>query len=312
MIKIGHEVQFIEVQNMFYDYYYKNALNKIYFRLGISNIYEEINNSVLDQTKNKLYDLIWVFKGMELYPNTLKTLKKRSKKLINFNPDNPFIFSGRGSGNSNVTNSIKLFDEYFTYDLNVKIRLEVEYGINCTLVPFGFDQDLILASDLPNSEEEKSVCFVGNPDKYRAQILLSVLNNGLPLNVFGNNWSRYLKHPLVKCYDAIYEKQFYHMLKKYRVQLNIMRIHNPDSHNMRSIEIPGCGGIMLAPRTTDHVEFFEEGKEAFFYTNTESIVNQAKIILEMDSQKINEIRIAAKEKVLSEFSYSKLVQKFIS
>jgi spore maturation protein CgeB len=144
------------------------------------------------------------------------------------------------------------------------------------------------------------------------KVLKEVLNMGLSLHVYGNHWGKFLTHPLLTIHKPVLGKSFFQTLKKYRVQLNIMRVHNPDSHNMRSIEIPGCGGIMLAPRTTDHVLFFEEGKEAFFYTNTESLVSQAKEILKMDSQKINQIRIAAREKVLSEFSYSKLVHKFIS
>ena len=43
-----------------------------------------------------------------------------------------------------------------------------------------------------------------------------------------------------------------------------MRIHNPDSHNMRSFEVPGVGGIMVAPDTKEHRIFFEVGKEIFY------------------------------------------------
>jgi spore maturation protein CgeB len=311
LIKTDNEVHFIEIQNLFFDYYFKNVLNKISFRLGFSAIYDRINNYVLNQTENQTYDLIWVFKGMELYPSTLQKLRKQSKRLINFNPDNPFIFSGKGSGNSNVTNSINLFDEHFTYDSSIKDRLINEFGVKCTLVPFGFDQEIILDNELSNLEEVNSVCFLGNPDSYRAEILKSVLDQGLPLHVYGFKWDKFLKHPLVKCHEPVYERKFLQIIRSYRVHLNIMRIHNLDSHNMRSIEIPGCGGIMLAPKTKDHVNFFEEGKEAFFYSSGKDLVNKAKSILEMDINNINKIRNSAREKVLAEFSYSKLVKKFI-
>ncbi len=310
--KIGAKVLLIETQNIFYDYYFQSIRNKILFRLGLSKIYRKINNSVVDITKDERYDLIWVFKGMELYPSTINKLKNQSTRIINFNPDNPFVFSGRGSGNSNVTNSLNLYDEHFTYDNDVKLEIEKNFKVKCSIVPFGFDEEVILDLEENFHQEMNAVCFLGNPDIYRAKVLKEVLNMGLSLHVYGNHWGKFLTHPLLTIHKPIFGKSFFQTLRKYRVQLNIMRTHNLDSHNMRSIEIPGCGGIMLAPRTTDHMKFFEEGKEAFFYTNTESLVNQAKIILEMDSKKINEIRIAARIKILSEFSYSKLVQKFIS
>ncbi len=310
--KLGVEVHLIETQNLFYNYYYKGIWNKICFRSGLSSIYRKINDLVIDFTKRQNYDLIWVFKGMELYPATINKLKNQSTRIINFNPDNPFVFSGKGSGNSNVRNSINLFDEHFTYDYNVKLQFEKSSKVKCSIVPFGFDEEIISELEVSIHQEINAVCFLGNPDSYRAKVLKEVLNMGLSLHVYGNHWEKFLSHPLLTIHKPVIGKSFYQTLRNYRVQLNIMRIHNPDSHNMRSIEIPGCGGIMLAPKTLDHVHFFEEGKEAFFYTNTESLVNQAKKILEMDSRKINEIRIAAREKVLSEFSYSKLVQKIIS
>ena len=52
---------------------------------------------------------------------------------------------------------------------------------------------------------------------------------------------------------------FWKVLRKYRVQLNLMRPHNLDSHNMRSIEVPAVGGIGLFPDTPDHERFFEKG-----------------------------------------------------
>jgi hypothetical protein len=35
-----------------------------------------------------------------------------------------------------------------------------------------------------------------------------------------------------------------------------MRVLNLNLHNMRSMEIPGIDGLMLAPHTADHSTFF--------------------------------------------------------
>lgn len=311
LLKLGHEVTHVPVQNWHYDFYYKSKMHKALVRLGLTRLQTNIQRRLLEKVKGQYFDLIWVFKGMELTPQTLKTLKEQTTRLINFNPDNPFIFSGKGSGNKNVTKSIHLYDDHFTYDQKVKSRIESVFGINCALVPFGFDNEVISTQELDEVEEIKAVCFVGNPDTYRSNILQEILNNGLPLHVFGHDWQKHLKHPNLTIHGAVYEKDYYKTLRKFRVQLNIMRVHNLDSHNMRSIEVPGCGGIMLAPRTRDHEAFFEEGKEAFFYNDVKDLVAQAAMILGLDDLEVSYFKKRAREKVMKHFSYSHLVNGFI-
>ncbi len=311
LLKLDHEVTHVPLQNWYYDFYYKSTMHKLLVRLGLTRLQTNILKRLMAELNGQCFDLIWVFKGMELTPQTVQTLKKQTSRLINFNPDNPFIFSGKGSGNKNITQSIHLYDEHFTYDHEVKSRIESQFGIKCTLVPFGFDNEVISTEELNEVEEIKAVCFVGNPDAYRSKILQEILNKGLHLHVFGHDWQKYLKHPNLIIHDAVYEKDYYKTLRKYRVQLNIMRVHNLDSHNMRSLEVPGCGGVMLAPRTKDHEAFFEEGKEAFYYNDANDLVNQADKILRLGDLKVQEIRKFSCEKVISNFTFNSLINRFL-
>lgn len=311
LLKLGHEVTLVPVQNWYYDFYYKSIMHKMLVRVGISRLQTNIQKRLIAELSGQMFDLIWVFKGMELTSKTLQNLKKQTTRLINFNPDNPFIFSGKGSGNNNITQCIHLYDEHFTYDHEVKSRIESEFGMKCTLVPFGFDNEVITTEELNEVEEIKAVCFVGNPDAYRVEILQEILKNGLPLHVYGHNWQKHLKHRNLIVHGPVYGKEYYKTLRKYRVQLNIMRLHNIESHNMRSIEVPGCGGTMLAPRTKDHEAFFVEGKEAFYYDVVKDIYTQVAKIIELEDWIVDSIREHVREKVLNNFSYSNLVNIFI-
>ena len=311
LLKLGHLVKHFPVQNWFYDYYFKSTTNKIITRLGISSIQRRIQKRIIAELGNEQFDLIWVFKGMELTPKTINFLSKSASRLINFNPDNPFIFSGKGSGNRNVSKSIAFYDEHFTYDHQVKVKIESEFGMKCTLVPFGFDPEVNTMEELNEVDEIKAVCFVGNPDAYRTQVLRGILEKGLPLYVYGHDWNKYLNHPNLTIHGPVYEKEYFQTLRKYRVQLNIMRVHNLESHNMRSIEIPGCGGIMLAPHTKDHDNFFKEDDEAFFYSDIDQLIENANKILSLDSHTSQNIRKNAVKKVVSNFSYIELTKRFI-
>lgn len=311
LLKLGHVVQHIPVQNWYYDFYYKSTLHKTLTRLGLTRLQSTIQKRLITEVQGQVFDLIWVFKGMEIQPKTLLELKKQTKRLINFNPDNPFIFSGKGSGNKNITLGIPLYDEHFTYDHEVKNQIDKEFGIKCTLIPFGFDQEITLNDDIQLTQDIKVVCFVGNPDAYRVEILKVILDSGFPLHVYGHDWDKFLKHPNLTNYGPTYQNEYYQTLRKYRVQLNIMRVHNLDSHNMRSMEIPGCGGMMLAPKTKDHLAFFEEGKEAFFYENSDELISQVKLMLELEDSEIQKMKLNAREKVVKQFSYARLTKEFI-
>ena len=310
--KLGHEVRLLPVQNWYYSVYFKSIIHKFLVRLGIIKLEKNIQKRIQFETFNQNYDLIWVFKGMEINANTLVDLKNRTKRIINFNPDNPFVFSGRGSGNKNVTNCIPIYDEHFTYDLQVKNKIETDYHLKCSIVPFGFDPDAIPFDKLKPLNEINAICFLGNPDSYRVNIIAEILTSGLEIHVYGNGWSKFLRHPNLKIHDAVYGLDYFRTLRLYKVQLNIMRIHNLDSHNMRSIEIPGCGGIMLASSTKDHKEFFIDGKEAFFYSDVKELITKANFIFKLSEIELVQIRESAMKKVYEKFKYSELVLKILN
>lgn len=298
------EICHFPAQSVFYDYYNAGLINKILFKAGLSSIYRKINKLAKAKIEEERPDVIWVFKGMEIFPETLKWAKDRNIKLVNYNPDNPFIFSGKGSGNSNITESIGLFDLHFTYNLDVKKKLEERYKILVSLLPFGFEVDDTLYNDCRQQGEVQKICFLGNPDDGRAAFIKQMADGGLQFDVYGNNWDKYLLHANVNVFQPVYGEEFWKTLFKYRVQLNLMRKHNPDSHNMRTFEIPGIGGIMLAPATKEHFLFFEDNKEAFFFSNVDDAIEKAKYLLNLPVSEANTIRMCAHNRSLaSGYSY---------
>jgi|RhiMetdeSRZDD1v2_1073273.scaffolds.fasta_scaffold16586_5 spore maturation protein CgeB len=291
------EMRLFTAQSIFYDYYQSSILHKILFKAGISPIIHKINSQFKQVVTEFEPQVIFIFKGMEIFPESLQWARQRGIKLVNYNPDNPFLFTGKGSGNMNVTNSIQLYDLHLTYDGDIKKELEQKYKIPTGILPFGFDLNDNLYNECAKQREVKKVCFLGNPDAQRAAFI-DQLAEHLPIDVYGNNWSKFVQGNNITVYEPVYGNEFWKTLYRYRVQLNLMRIHNPNSHNMRSFEVPGVGGIGLYPYTVDHALYFETGKEIFLYKDLAECINLSRTLLNMSDEEAFNVRSAARLKSL--------------
>jgi len=300
----GVDLSFLQAHTWFHEYYYKRLLNKLVFRAGISDIYRRINREFRKMVLEYRPSVIWIFKGMEIFPASIEWARARGIRLVNYNPDNPFLFTGRGSGNKNVTRSVGLYDLHFTYNLEIKKRLEDQFHARTAFLPFGFEIDKGLYEKCAGQEEIKKCCFLGNPDGQRAGFIQSLAEKGIPLDVYGNNWNKWLDHPNIRIFPPVYGDEMWMVLRRYRIQLNLMRVHNEDSHNMRTFEVPAIGGIMLAPDTTEHRIFFTEGKEVFFFRDVEDCADKIHGLLGMPVNAANEVRARARElSIAAGYSY---------
>jgi len=300
LIELGVDVKRFTAQAIFYDYYYSgNVLNKVLFKLGLSNIHQKINNQFRQVVNDSKPEIIWVFKGMEISPDSLKWAKQQGIKLVNYNPDNPFIFSGKGSGNSNITNSIDLYDFHFTYNLEIQKQLEEKHQAKTGFLPFAYDMSQELYEKCVNEIEIVKACFLGNPDKMRAAFLEKLAAKGVKMDVFGNDWQKFVSHKNITPHPPVYADEQWKTLRKYRLQINLMRIHNEDSHNMRTFEVPGIGGLQVAPYTREHNIFFEDGKEIFLYKNKDDCVTTINYLLNLTTIEANQLRKFAKEAAIN-------------
>ncbi len=283
-----------------FDNHSKNILNKILFKTKIRTGYKEVNDGLLSAAQLVNPDVIWVWKGMEIFPGTLKKLRSRGFKLANFNPDHPFIITSAGSGNSNVTNSVGLYDLHFCYHRKLISEIEERFHIPAVFLPFAYEKKDLTYLDPAGLSKINRVCFQGNPDNYRANMLSSLAMNGLEVDVYGQGWEKTKLAGMknVRVYPIASRPDFWKKNQEYRIQLNLFRQYNEGSHNMRTFEIPAVGGIQLTEYSVEQADFFKEGEEIFFFRGKEDMLKKVNEILQMPESIITEIRNHARKRCL--------------
>jgi spore maturation protein CgeB len=287
----GIKAELFPAHNIFHQFYYRSIVNKVSFRLGLSRIYQKINAGLLENVKNFQPDIVWVFKGMEIFPGTLKKLKEQSLFLVNYNPDHPFVFAHRGSGNQNVLEGIPYYDLHLSYSKNILLEIQKKYGIKGEWLPFAYQPNEKVIH-IPKQDKNR-VCFIGNPDKIRTNFIRFLGERGIPVDVYGHYWEKYLKklgNLPIRIHAPVFQEAFQQTAVQYRVQLNIFRPQNKDSHNMRTFEMPALGCIMLAPYSIEHSILFEENKEAFYYRDQEEAFRKAQQILALSQEQAFQIK----------------------
>jgi len=222
-------------------------------------------------------DLLLVMKGLYLWPRTIREIKAVKKNLIFcFNSDNPFNLSSPATSNKNILDSIPYYDCYFIWS---RLLIEPLYKMEARCVeylPFGFDPDLHYPVNLADNEARiygNDVVFVGNWDEEREAWLKEL--GDFDLGLWGSSYWRY------RCRNRILRdrwrgkvvigEEMSKVLNVSKISLNILRKQNKLSHNMRTFEAPACGAFVLAERTQEAKDFFEEDKEAVYFSSPEEL-----------------------------------------
>jgi spore maturation protein CgeB len=278
-----------------------DVLSKIINRINFAKdkFVNRVNLTLLKKIWSIKPDIILVIKGANLLPTSINLIKSKLKStiIVCYNPDNPLNISNRGSTNFNIIKSIPLYDIYFTYSKTILNEVKKLNG-NSFYIPFAADTKIIYP--IEKDCEERYLCdisFIGDIDEERKNIIDQIIsvNKNFKLRVYGLNIK------LTKGIDKfgfVEGKDFLCALIQSKINLNLLRIQNKNSHNMRTFEIPAAKGFMLHERSEEAMEFFVEGKEADYFSTAEELNDKTNYYLNNDEIR-KKIALAGYNKIFS-------------
>ena len=270
--RLGHEVQVINPRAALPR---SPLVGGISTRLGFWPFVPWVNAAVRRQIAGGKFDLAWIDSGAELSPGLHRVLRARGMRTLNYNVDDPF---GIRDGHK--------WDLYRRavrqHDLTVVVRRENvaearAAGARKILHVFR-SYDPVAHAPRQLSEDEKrrwasDVVFVGSWMPERGPFMVRLLERGVPLAIWGNEWEKAPEYPQLRPVirgAAIYGADYVKAIQCARIALGLVSKGNRDLHTTRSAEVPFIGGaVFCAERTAEHEAMYQDGAEALFWASPE-------------------------------------------
>jgi hypothetical protein len=290
-LKLGCKVKLFDESGL----YGKSSFltrNRYANRILWKHFSSSLNNLLIKTIHSYKPDLLLVLKGIFIKPRTLKKIKDTSGTILfNFNPDNPFNTCSRGSSNGWIIKSIPIYDVYLTWGKLLLDQIRMAGAKRVEYLPFASDTEYHYPVDLIAKDKEEyctDVAFVGNWEQERENWLSKL--EDFNMTIWGTDyWKTRCKNKfLQKCWQGrpAYGEEMAKVCMSSKINLNILRVQNKGAHNMRTFEIPACGGFMLHERSDEVLELFEEGKDVACFSTPQELKEKINYYLNHEEERM--------------------------
>jgi spore maturation protein CgeB len=267
-------------------------------RLQRGSVVDDINRLILEDARKFRPDLVWAEKQEFLRAETIEELRKLGARTVHFTPDPYFSLDWKRT---------RLMDEAMrTFDALVYCKSyerEQYEGIGKPTVymPLGYCDEVHRPLASEDTRWRCAIGFLGGWEPRRENLLHAVAAAGFDVKIWGGYWEflrdgkwtprrhiilqqlagrdRFRFHTdelLSRAHQGgeVYADDYARALSGSKIGVGFLRKAWPDQHTTRTFEIPACGSLLLADRTGEHQQFFEEGKEAEFFASCEELLDK--------------------------------------
>jgi spore maturation protein CgeB len=238
-----------------------------------------LNTDIISEAERLLPDIVMVDKGLMIHSHTLRKLKNLKAFLIHYSHDDQFNPINQSRYYST---GISLYDLHITTkSFNVE-ELRQAGAVAVVFQDNGFDATVFHPRDVSNIDRQRvgaQVGFIGEYERERAESFLYLARHDVPVRVWGSGWKGRLglNHSALKIEGkGLWDEDYTLAICATDINLCFLRKANRDMQTTRSIEIPACGGFMLAERTDEHRRLFEEDKEAVFFSSNDELLEKVR------------------------------------
>jgi len=274
-----------------------------------------VNNALVETAVSHRPEVVWVDKGVTLLPATLKRVRDELPKtrLVSYSPDDMGVKTNSSyqyrraipEYDLHVTTKAYHVPELYRNGARAVIRL------NCAYCPRMHRPVAVAPAD--RLRLGGPVGFIGTFEKDRAEVIWFLVQSGLRVRVWGGGrwrrWAAKRRHSnLIVENRGVFGDEYAGAICSFDILLGFLSgLSHKDLHTTRSVEIPACGGFLLAERTEEHLKLFEEGVEAEFFSSREELLEKCRYYLAHPEAR-RRVATAGRERCLrSDYSYDRHV-----
>lgn len=286
----------------------------------ISYIFNKISPKILEPMINiyvnrkirNNYDLIYVKSGEYIGKNLIINLKKKTKKIIYFCNDNPFV--KRDKKRWDLFHPASKFYDLIIFQDKSRISGAKKKGLKKIIVVTPpYDKNIHKKINL--KKKNKDVVFVGTWSKQKGYFINRLIELGLNIKIYGSNWRKDKNFQSIKKFINTGHLKFLNytkIIRSSKIAIALYAEENKDTISARSLEIPAIGTLMLSKKTPTVTKLFKENKEVVFFKNPKECFKKCNFYIH-NSKKRENIAKNGYNKVTKHLSVSNedLIKKVI-
>ena len=256
--------------------------NRILRRAMRSHLWNAVNREAVKVAQNAEPGLIFAVKCSFFHPETVREIRRLTGvPFVNHYPDNPYIGITWDPREASALRRdlIEVFRQYsmvFMWEHSLLHRLQGD-GVEARYLTFAVDPELFHPENVAEGlycgqcQTSHDVGFVATYSRRRCAEVAAIRRHAVA--IWGNNWPRQWRTMAGqhRAHAPVWGSAVSGIYGRVPVSLNVLNAENLGGPNMRTFEIPGSGGVMLARYSPAQHAIFPEDEAAAYYRSPDEI-----------------------------------------
>ena len=264
---------------------------------------KKTNNELIQFINKNSPDSILFYRTNEIFPKTLKSIKKLHPKLklLFFHNDNPFYGIKHRFKYFLYLKCLQYSDITYVYrPSNIEDALKIKAKNVQLLYPY-YCTKIHLSNKTNLKNKIFDIVFIGYCESHRVKLINALVKAKVNVKVFGPGWSKIakkLKWPGSVINKPVYGVDYTKIVSESKMALCFLSKINNDVYTRRNFEIPAIGTIVVSEFTKELSELFIQDKEIILFKDSIELVQKVKMLLSND-QYIKKVTLAGHRKVIN-------------
>jgi len=286
-----------------YDYekLHVSWIDRIRNRLHVGPNYQNMRSSLISLTRETKLDWIHFRMPIHFDPQTIRSLTGNNRVITSYYNDDPFSRKNPILLASLFIQTIPLYDHHFVFRRKNIDEFYSKGAKSVSHLPPFYPLDKLFRGTIDPSSFDNDAVFIGHwENDWRQSLLEDLARHRYRVEVRGSIWSEKInsRSPLKGPFTLAFGAEFASIYRRSHAGICFFSKMNNDSWTRRPLEIVASGGLLVCERTDEALSYFVEGKEAFFFSSSEELVNIVSFV-KLNTQHALKVREQGRQRLLN-------------